>query len=78
MAAHEVRLDGADAAELVELLGFLGQWFDRDAEVLAALLRRFVGSDGYDLAGLRADLDRFAFLLGGDGDRFIEPGSPAG
>jgi hypothetical protein len=33
---------------------------------LATSLARFVGSEGYDLVQLRADLVRFRFLLGGD------------
>jgi hypothetical protein len=31
-----------------------------------ASLGRFVGSEGYDVSELRADLARFVFLLGGD------------
>jgi len=67
MAAGEVRLEGSDGAELVELLGFVRDWLGGpDSEALATSLARFVGSEGYDLARLRADLARFVFLLGGD------------
>jgi hypothetical protein len=59
-------LDTADAAELAELLHFLGDWLDADHDRLGASLRRFVGTAGYDVAELRRDLDRFTFLLGGD------------
>jgi hypothetical protein len=67
VAAGEVRLEGIDGAELVELLGFVRDWLGGpDREALATSLGRFVGSEGYDLAQLRADLARFMFLLGGD------------
>lgn len=67
MAAAEVRLEGSDAAELAELLSFLGDWLaNDDCELVAGSLRRFVGADGYDVEGLRADLAGFVFLLGGD------------
>jgi hypothetical protein len=44
-----------------------------DHELLAGSLRRFLGGDVYDLAALQADLARFAFLLGDDGERFFGP-----
>jgi hypothetical protein len=56
-----------DAIELGELLAFLGDWLGgTDNPTLAASLRRFVGTDGYDITELRADMTRFAFLLGTD------------
>jgi hypothetical protein len=61
-----VSLDAADAAELGELLRFVGDWLAADPEQLELSLQAFVGSPGYDLATLRADLDRFTFLLGAD------------
>jgi hypothetical protein len=61
-----VSLDTADAAELAELLNFLGDWLAADQDRLDDSLRRFVGTAGYDVAELRRDLDRFTFLLGGD------------
>lgn len=67
MPGHDVRLDTADAAELGELLAFVGDWLDgTDSNQLAASLRRFVGAGGYDLNELRTDLARFTFLLGND------------
>jgi hypothetical protein len=67
VAAGEVRLEGSDGAELVELLGFVRDWLGGpDSEALATSLARFVGGEGYDVAQLRADLVRFRFLLGGD------------
>jgi len=67
MAAAAVRLGAGDAAELAEMLSFLGDWLVSDDEVLAASLDRFVGAPGYDGVALRADLARFAFLLTGEG-----------
>lgn len=65
MTAQNPPLDGDDATELGELLDFLGDWLGgNDTAVLAASFRRFVGTEGYDLTELRADLARFAFLLG--------------
>jgi len=55
-----------DVVELGELLEFLGRWLADDGECLAESFGRFVGSAGYDMSELRADLSRFAFLLGGD------------
>lgn len=61
-----VSLDVADAAELAELLRFVEAWLAGDPDRLGLSLQVFVGSPGYDLDRLRADLDRFVFLLGGD------------
>ncbi|MCI2422378.1 hypothetical protein MOQ72_33620 [Saccharopolyspora sp. K220] len=62
-------LDIVDAAELAELLEFLGDWLESDGDRLAESFRRFVGGPGYDTAKLREDLSRFRFLLGGgDGE----------
>ena len=73
----DVRLAATDAAELVELLTFLGDWLDgRDTEQLADSLIRFVGHHAYDLPALQADLARFAFLLGDDGERTFGPQHP--
>ena len=70
----EVRLDVTDAAELAEMLHFLGQWLDRDPVRLAVSLEQFVGHPAYGLQDLRADLERFVFLLGGsDGEQLFGP-----
>jgi hypothetical protein len=61
-----VSLDGVDAAELAELLRFVGDWLGADLARMEASLHQFVGSHGYDVAHLRRDLARFVFLLGGD------------
>jgi hypothetical protein len=73
----EVRLDAADAAELAEMLQFLTGWLARDPVRLGASLEEFVGHPAYGLAQLRADLERFVFLLGGsDGESLFGPGQP--
>lgn len=61
----EVRLEAADAAELADMLQLLGDWLAADHGRLAASLRAFTASSGYDLSQLRRDVDRFAILLGG-------------
>jgi hypothetical protein len=64
-----------DIVELAEMLDFLHDWLGgADADLLAASLRRFMDTDGYDLPGLRSELSRFTFLIGGsDGDELFEP-----
>jgi hypothetical protein len=53
--------------ELAEMLTFISQWLTGpDHAQLAASFGRFMGTDGYDLTQLRADLARFTFLLGHD------------
>jgi hypothetical protein len=70
----EVKLDAVDAAELAEILQFLSQWLARDPGRPGASLAEFVGHPAYGLAQLRADLERFAFLLGGsDGEQLFGP-----
>ncbi|MDQ6724703.1 MAG: hypothetical protein M3066_00780 [Actinomycetota bacterium] len=62
MKVRLVCIEPEDALELGELLGFLDHWFASDNS-LAPALDRFVGG-GYDAEELRADLLRFASLLG--------------
>jgi hypothetical protein len=72
-----VRLDGADAAELAELLQFLSDWLSADRDRLEASLRQFLDTGGYDVTQLRNDLARFVFLLGGDdGDALFTDTGP--
>jgi hypothetical protein len=66
-----VTLADEDAAELVELLEFVDDWTSYIPATLTQALARFVGGDGYTLEDLRADLARFAFLLGGDAERLF-------
>jgi len=65
-----VRLRAEHAVELCELLGFLGDWLDDASGVVADSLTGFCGG-GYRVEELRADLARLAFLVGGDGERFV-------
>jgi hypothetical protein len=60
-----------DAVELGEMLEFIRDWTTTYAfDDLADHMSRFTAG-GYTLTELRADLNRFAFLLGGDGDEFV-------
>jgi hypothetical protein len=58
-------LDVGDAAELAEILRFFCDWLAAGHGGLGASLQRFVGRPAYGITQLRADLDRFTFLLGG-------------
>ena len=71
----DVSLDAVDADELMGMLDFVSKWFADDREVLDRSLRRFVGVEGYDIESLRGDLERFIFLLGGDGEALFGPDS---
>ncbi len=69
-----VTLNATDAAELAEMLQFLADWLKRDPDRLRASLEDFVGHPAYSTGELRADLDRFIFLLGGsDGETLFGP-----
>ena len=70
----EVKLDATDAAELAEMLQFLSGWLARDPARISGSLEEFVGNPAYGLPDLRADLERFVFLLGGsDGEPLFDP-----
>lgn len=64
MKVRPVCLDAGDAVELGELLEVLGDWLGSDHDHFADSLCCFVGSTGYTVDELRADVSRFAFLLG--------------
>jgi hypothetical protein len=71
-----ITLDLADAAELAETLALLTQWLSgSDKQTLAGSFTAFIGHPAYNTDTLRADLHRFAFLLGAsDGEElFGEP-----
>jgi hypothetical protein len=54
---------------------FITGWLASDPDRLAASLLAFVGHPAYGTQQLRQDLDRFAFLLGGnDGEPLFGPG----
>ena len=56
------------------MLQFLSDWLARDPARLGSSLEQFVGHPAYRTAQLRADLDRFVFLLGGsDGEPLFGP-----
>ncbi|MFC4943230.1 hypothetical protein [Pseudonocardia sp. GCM10023141] len=66
-----ISLDVIDAAELVEMLTFIGDWLEgTDRPLLNASLQRFAHA-AYGLADLQTDLARFAFLLGDEGERLF-------
>ena len=67
-----INLDLQDATELAEMLEFISAWLTSDQDRLNASLHRFVADphpSNYDIHHLR----RFAFLLGGDEDDFLNP-----
>ena len=69
-----ITLDTADAAELLQLLA---GWLAADPARLTPALLAYIGHPAYALDTLRADLDRFTFLLGGsDGEDLFGPGQP--
>jgi hypothetical protein len=70
----DVTLAASDAAGLAQLPQFLRDWLSRDSGRLGLSMAGFVGNPAYGTAHLRSDLDRFAFLLGGDGEPLFGPG----
>jgi len=67
-------LHPADTAELAELPQFLADWLAARHRRLDPSLRTFTGNDAYGVRQLRADLERFSFLLGGnDGEQLLGP-----
>ena len=74
MTVRPVFFDAGDALELGELLALLRCWLDCVGDGVAGSFGRFVG-DGYDVGGLRADLSRFAFLLGSDDGELLLGGA---
>jgi hypothetical protein len=74
----QITLDTGDAAELAEMLTFLASWLSgSQKQALHQSLTAFAGHPAYTTDTLRADLHRFAFLLGAsDGEElFGEPTS---
>jgi hypothetical protein len=73
----QVTLDMGDAAELAQMLTFLADWLSgSQKQILDESFAAFVGHPAYDTDALRADLHRFAFLLGAsDGEQLF--GEPA-
>jgi hypothetical protein len=72
-----ISLEVADAIELAELLQFIAGWLAADPARLSPSLLAYVGHPAYGPDTLRADLNRFTFLLGGsDGEDLFEPDQP--
>lgn len=70
--SRAVCLQAEDAVELAELCEFLADWIEHNHTRADRALIPFVSEcSGYDTAELRADLRRFAFLLGGTNPRLI-------
>jgi hypothetical protein len=61
-----VQLDATDAAELADMLTFIGDWLTSDPTTLTGSLEKFTASTAYTTGTLRTDLARFTFLLTGD------------
>ncbi len=70
-----VWLQPDDGVELGELLEFLHDWTGYLPAIVSRSLAGYVGGEGYGLDDLRGDLARFAFLLGGEGERLF-PSAP--
>lgn len=68
---HTTSLRDEDAVELAELFEFLHDWLASHHDKRIARELNLFSGYGYDVDELRADLARFAFLLGGDGERFV-------
>ncbi len=74
----QITLDTGDAAELGEMLAFLADWLSgSQKQILDESFAAFVGHPAYDTDALRADLHRFAFLLGAsDGEELLGEPTP--
>ena len=74
----QITLDAGDAAELAEMLTFLSGWLTGSQKpALDASLAAYIGPPAYNLDALRADLPRFAFLLGEtDGEELFGEQTP--
>jgi 8-oxo-dGTP pyrophosphatase MutT (NUDIX family) len=58
--------------EFAETLQLIADWLAAGPATLGPFLLGYIGHPAYDPEALRADLDRFAFLLGGnDGENLL-------
>ena len=64
-----VTLRADDIVELGELLEFLHDWIATCPEARASFRKFCLGV--FTIEEMRADLARFAFLLGSDGERYV-------
>jgi len=78
MAAVLLVTRSLPTGQLAGLLSFPGDWLVSDGKALAASLGRFVDDHGYDMAALRSDLARLAFLLTGEDGQRLSGGEPGG
>ena len=72
----QITLDLADATERAETLTFITGWLSGSQQpAIGQSLAAYVGHPAYGIETLRADLNRFVFLLGvSDGEElFGEP-----
>jgi hypothetical protein len=53
------------------MLQFVDDWPAGAGPAVFESFAWFVGSDAYSIEDLRADLDRFGFLLGGDDGEYL-------
>ena len=67
----QTRIDTADAIELAEILQLIAGWLAADPATLTPSFLAHIGHPAYGLDALRADLDRFTFLLGGNDGEFL-------
>jgi hypothetical protein len=74
----QITLDTGDAAELAEMFTFLAGWLSGSQKpVLEGSLAAHVGHPACNIDTLRADLHRFAFLLGvSDGEELVGEPTP--
>ena len=73
-----ITLDLSDAAEIAETLTLLVEWLSgRQEHALAGSFAVFIGHPAYNTSTLRADLQRFIFLLGAsDGEELFGEQTP--
>jgi hypothetical protein len=69
-------IDTTDAIELAETLQLITRWLTIDPATLAPSFLAYIGHPAYGLEALRADLDRFTFLLGGNDGEFLTGQDP--
>jgi IstB-like ATP binding protein len=69
-------IDTTDAIELAETLQLITRWLATDPATLAQSFLAYIGHPAYGLEALRADLDRFTFLLGGNYCEFLTGQDP--
>jgi hypothetical protein len=69
-------LNTTDAIELAQTLQLITGWLTTDPATLTPSFLAYIGHSAYGLDALRADLDRFTFLLGGNDGEFLTGQDP--